>query len=67
MMCRNIQDFKRALNEGVRFYSELREMDAPVDTVDVGGGLGIDYEGSQSCNFSSVNYTMQSYADTVIH
>jgi len=63
----NIQDFKRALNEGVRFYSELREMDAPVDTVDVGGGLGIDYEGSQSCNFSSVNYTMQSYADTVIH
>ena len=63
----NIQHFQRALHEGSRFYSELRKLDAPITCVDVGGGLGIDYEGTQSRNYCSVNYSMQAYAETVIH
>lgn len=63
----NIQHFQRALHEGSRFYSELRAMGAPVTCVDVGGGLGVDYEGTQSRNFCSVNYTLQSYAEAVIN
>ncbi|MBI4005309.1 MAG: biosynthetic arginine decarboxylase, partial [Gammaproteobacteria bacterium] len=63
----NIQHFQWALQEGACFYAELRAMGAPVTTVDVGGGLGIDYEGTQSRNFCSMNYTVQSYAETVIH
>ena len=63
----NIQHFQRALLEGTRFYNELRNMGAPVNCVDVGGGLGVDYEGTQSRNYCSVNYTMQGYAETVIH
>jgi len=63
----NIQHFQKALREGARYYAELREMQAPVSVVDVGGGLGIDYEGSLSENYCSMNYSMQRYADTVVH
>ncbi|MGH8119239.1 MAG: biosynthetic arginine decarboxylase [Gammaproteobacteria bacterium] len=63
----NIRHFQRALREGTRFYLELRKMGAPLATVDVGGGLGVDYEGTQSRNYCSVNYTMQDYAETVVH
>ena len=63
----NIQHFQRALHEGSRFYAELRKLNAPVTCVDVGGGLGIDYEGTQSRNYCSVNYTIQAYAETVVH
>ncbi len=63
----NILHFQRALREGTRFYAHLRAMQAPINCVDVGGGLGIDYEGTQSRNYCSVNYTMQVYADTVVH
>jgi len=63
----NIQHFQRGLQEGTRFFRELRKMNVPVVCVDVGGGLGIDYEGTQSRNYCSVNYTMQTYAETVIH
>ena len=63
----NILHFQRALREGTRFYCHLRAMQAPISCVDVGGGLGIDYEGTQSRNYCSVNYTMQVYADTVVH
>ena len=63
----NIQHFQRALHEGSRFYSELRKLNAPITCVDVGGGLGIDYEGTKSRNYCSVNYSTQAYAETVIH
>jgi len=62
----NIRHFQRALREGTRFFLELRKMGAPLAIVDVGGGLGVDYEGTQSRNYCSVNYTMQDYADTVV-
>ena len=63
----NIRHFQRALREGTRFYSELRNMGAPLAIADVGGGLGVDYDGTRSRNYCSVNYTMQDYADAVVY
>jgi len=51
----------------VRYYSELRHMGANIHTVDVGGGLGIDYEGTHSRSFCSKNYSMQEYANNIIY
>lgn len=63
----NIRDFQCALREGARFYYELRQLGAPLVIADVGGGLGVDYDGTQSRNYCSVNYTMQEYAAAVVH
>lgn len=62
----NIRDIQRGLRECARFYRSLREMGAPVDTVDVGGGLGVDYEGTRSRSFCSINYSMREYASNVV-
>lgn len=63
----NIRDIQTGLRECARFYSELRALGAPIDTVDIGGGLGVDYEGTRSRNVCSINYSMQEYAWNVIH
>lgn len=63
----NIQNFKQALQEALRFYVELKELGVPLDTLDVGGGLGVDYDGSNSSADSSVNYNVQEYANDVIY
>jgi arginine decarboxylase len=62
----DIQPIQRALREGARYYAELRALGAPIDIVDVGGGLGIDYEGTGSRNPCSMNYTVSAYADVVV-
>ena len=62
----NIRDIQRGLRECARFYHSLRELGAPIDTVDVGGGLGVDYEGTRSRSFCSINYSMQEYATNVV-
>ena len=62
----NIQDIQRAMREVARYYAELRALGAPVTTVDVGGGLGIDYEGTRSRSFCSVNYSVVEYARNVV-
>lgn len=62
----NIRDIQRGLRECARFYQSLRELGAPVDTVDVGGGLGIDYEGTRSRSECSINYSMREYASNVV-
>ncbi len=63
----NIRNFKQALQEALRFYVELRELGVPLDTLDVGGGLGVDYDGSNSSADSSVNYNVQEYANDIIY
>ncbi|MBZ9559146.1 MULTISPECIES: biosynthetic arginine decarboxylase [Modicisalibacter] len=63
----NIRDIQRGLRECARFYQSLRELGAPVDTVDVGGGLGVDYEGTRSRSFCSANYSMLEYARNVVY
>lgn len=62
----NIRNIKQALTEAARVYVELHRVGAGVKYLDVGGGLGIDYDGSQTDFESSVNYTLQEYANDVI-
>jgi arginine decarboxylase len=63
----NIRDIQTGLRECARFYSELRYLGAPIDTVDIGGGLGVDYEGTRSRSSCSINYSVYEYAYNVIH
>jgi arginine decarboxylase len=62
----NIRNIKSALTEAGRVYVELARVGAGVRYLDVGGGLGIDYDGSQTDFESSVNYTLQEYANDVV-
>jgi len=61
----NIRAIKAAITEASRVYVELRRAGAGMKYLDVGGGLGIDYDGSQTNFESSVNYTLQEYAGDV--
>ncbi len=58
---------KRAVQEAARFYAKLHKMGFPIEFLDVGGGLGVDYDGSRSAFDSSTNYTLQEYANDVIY
>jgi arginine decarboxylase len=63
----NIRQIKGAVMEAARVYVELRRAGAGLIYMDVGGGLGIDYDGSQTDFESSVNYTLQEYANDVVY
>lgn len=62
----NILTIKKAVTEAARFYCELFEMGFPMGHIDVGGGLGIDYDGSRSNYESSMNYSMEVYARDIV-
>ncbi len=62
----NIRDIQKGLHECARFYAELRSYGAPIEYIDVGGGLGVDYEGTHSRSFCSINYSMHEYAHNVV-
>jgi arginine decarboxylase len=63
----DIRYIKSGLQEITRFYAELRTLGVDITHVDVGGGLGVDYDGSNSTVASSVNYSVQEYANDVIY
>jgi arginine decarboxylase len=63
----NIRIVKGALNEAARVYVELVKAGAGLEYLDVGGGLGVDYDGSQTNFESSVNYTLEEYANDVVY
>lgn len=63
----NIRDIQRGLREVGRYYAELRRLGAPLTFVDLGGGLGVDYEGTASRSDCSMNYSVQEYANNVVH
>jgi arginine decarboxylase len=63
----DIRYIKAGLQEITRFYAELREIGVAITHVDVGGGLGVDYEGSNSTSHGSVNYSLQEYANDVVY
>src|SRR3954452_8048807 len=63
----NIRQIKGALNEAVRVYVDLVKQGAGLSYLDVGGGLGVDYDGSQTNFESSANYTLQEYANDVVY
>lgn len=63
----DIQVVTRCVREGARFYAKLVRMGCPIEHLDVGGGLGVDYDGSRSAVASSANYSLREYANTIIY
>ncbi|HJY83536.1 MAG TPA: biosynthetic arginine decarboxylase [Candidatus Binatia bacterium] len=63
----DIKRVKYAVKEAARTYAKLRKLCANLDYLDVGGGLGIDYDGSRTASESSVNYSVQEYANDIIY
>jgi arginine decarboxylase len=61
-----IRAVKDALREAGRFYVEVAKLGAPLKYFDAGGGLGVDYDGSQTNFASSMNYTTQEYANDIV-
>ncbi|MCH3058266.1 hypothetical protein K3X06_14770, partial [Listeria monocytogenes] len=62
----NLADYQHGFKEAIRYYGELRALGLPVDHIDVGGGLGGDYDGTHSRNASSINYDIDDYAGVVV-
>ena len=62
----NIRAVKEALREMGRYYVELRRLGCPIDCIDLGGGLGVDYSGGRTADGFSINYTEQEYADDAV-
>ncbi|HEV2621601.1 MAG TPA: biosynthetic arginine decarboxylase [Frateuria sp.] len=62
----NVRDIANGMREATRYFVELSRMGVPLEIVDVGGGLGVDYEGSRSRSHNSINYSMEQYALTIV-
>lgn len=63
----DIRVFKNAVNELTHVYCELVRLGAGLQYLDIGGGMGVDYDGSQSAWSSSINYTTAEYAADVVY
>ena len=63
----DILTVKKAVQEAARFYAKLTKMGFAIEYMDVGGGLGVDYDGSRSAFDSSTNYTLQEYANDIVY
>ncbi|WP_266184143.1 biosynthetic arginine decarboxylase [Dyella humicola] len=62
----NVRDIASGMREATRYFVELKRMGVPLEIVDVGGGLGVDYEGSRSRSHNSINYSIEQYAATIV-
>ena len=63
----DIKRVKAAMKEAARVYSKIRQMHIDVEFLDIGGGMGVDYDGSKTTFESSVNYTIQEFANDVVY
>ncbi len=63
----DILTVKKAVQEASRFYAKLFKMGFQIEYIDVGGGLGVDYDGSRSAFDSSTNYTLQEYTNDIVY
>ena len=62
----NVHDIANGMREATRYFVELTRLGVPLEIVDVGGGLGVDYEGSRSRSYNSINYSLEQYASTIV-
>ena len=62
----NVRDIANGMREATRYFVELSKLGARISHVDVGGGLGVDYEGTRSRSFCSVNYGLHQYASSIV-
>ena len=62
----NIRKIKRCLREAAQFFVQLRKLGCNIQYVDIGGGLGVDYDGTRSTFSSSTNYSIQEYANDAV-
>ncbi len=63
----DILTIKKAVQEAARFYAKLHKMGFAIEHLDVGGGLGVDYDGSRSAFDSSTNYSLQEYTNDIVY
>ena len=63
----DIRALKEAVAEMAHMYAELVALGAGLEIIDVGGGLGVDYDGSETANPSSINYSLAAYASEIVH
>lgn len=63
----NIRKIKTGLKEVAQYYVQLQRMGCTIEFVDIGGGLGVDYDGSRSSAVSSINYSIQEYANDAVY
>jgi arginine decarboxylase len=63
----DIKRVKNAMKEAARVYSKIRQMHVDVEFLDIGGGMGVDYDGSKTTFESSVNYTAEEFANDVVY
>ena len=61
-----VRRIKEAMQEAAHYYVEARRLGAPIEFMDVGGGLGVNYDGSISNSVSSVDYSLQEYANCIV-
>lgn len=62
----DLRDIGTGLKEGARLFAEISRAGCDLEAIDVGGGLGVDYEGTSSRSYYSINYNIESYANTVV-
>ena len=62
----NVRDIANGMREATRYFVELSKLGANISHVDVGGGLGVDYEGTRSRSYNSVNYGIHHYASSIV-
>ena len=62
----NVRDIASGMREAARYFVELCKLGVPIRYVDVGGGLGVDYEGTRSRSACSINYGLDQYASTIV-
>jgi arginine decarboxylase len=63
----DIKRIKNAMKEAARVYAKVYQMKVPIELLDVGGGMAVDYDGSKTAFDSSANYTAQEFANDVIY
>ncbi|MEX2287582.1 MAG: biosynthetic arginine decarboxylase [Planctomycetaceae bacterium] len=63
----DIKRVKNALKEAARVYAKIRQMKIDLQYLDIGGGMGVDYDGSKTTFEASINYTMQEFANDAIY